>query len=156
STVIDWTKVKKNDPRFVNDPQVALFSQKQAKAEGVQQQQRQAFEGSAAAATPAGVGHATPEPAAEEDAKKPAKPAAHRMSYAELVGTQGGITALMLASRQGYLDIVESLVNAGADVNQVDPGDKTSPLVIAIINGRFDVAMYLLDHGANPNLAQAN
>src|SRR5262249_31700609 len=30
--------------------------------------------------------------------------------------------------------------------------DGTTPLVIAAINGQFDLAKYLLDHGANPNL----
>src|SRR5206468_35486 len=44
-------------------------------------------------------------------------------------------------------------VEMGANVNQVSPGDRTSPLVIATINGQFDVAKYLLDHGAESNLA---
>ena len=35
-------------------------------------------------------------------------------------------------------------------------GDKTSPLLIATLNGHFDLAKYLLDHGANPNLAADN
>ncbi len=87
-------------------------------------------------------------------AQKKAGP--HRISYAELVGTQGGLTALLFASRQGDLKTITALVDAGADVNEIDPGDKISPLLIAIINGRFDAAMYLLDHGANPNLAEAN
>jgi ankyrin repeat protein len=38
-------------------------------------------------------------------------------------------------------------------VNQVSPGDKTSPLLMASINGHFDIGMFLLDHGANPDLA---
>ena len=36
-----------------------------------------------------------------------------------------------------------ALVDAGADVNQVSAGDKTSPLLMAIINGHFDLAQYL-------------
>ncbi len=32
-------------------------------------------------------------------------------------------------------------------------GDKSTPLVIAVSNGHYDVAKYLVDHGANPNLA---
>jgi ankyrin repeat protein len=79
-----------------------------------------------------------------------------RMTYADLVGTQGGLTALMFASREGYLDTVKTLVEAGADVNEVDPGDESSPLMVAIINGRFDTAMYLLEHGADPNAAEVN
>jgi ankyrin repeat protein len=48
---------------------------------------------------------------------------------------------------------VEALVEGGADVNQTSPADRVSPLLIATINGQFDTAKYLLDHGANPNLA---
>src|SRR5262249_45124035 len=42
------------------------------------------------------------------------------------------------------------------DVNEVSKGDKTSPLLIATINGHFDLAKMLLEHGANPNLAAEN
>jgi uncharacterized protein len=76
--------------------------------------------------------------------------------YNELIGTQGGHTALMLAARSGYTDAVKTLVAAGADVNQNSVGDKTSPLLIAAINGHFDVAKWLLDQGANPNAASEN
>ena len=74
----------------------------------------------------------------------------------ELVSTQGGMTPLLLAARQGYTDSVQTLIRAGADVNQVSAGDKTSPLLIATLNGHFDLAKYLLDQGANPNLAEDN
>ena len=47
-------------------------------------------------------------------------------------------------------------VAAGADVNQVSAGDKTSPLLIAAINGHFDLAKWLLDQGADPNAAAEN
>jgi len=73
----------------------------------------------------------------------------------ELVGMEGGLTALMFAARQGAIEAVQALIDAGAQVNQVSPGDGTSPLLIAAINGRFDVAKYLLEHGADPNLASA-
>ena len=74
----------------------------------------------------------------------------------ELVAAHGGLTPLLFAVRQGYMDSVQALVNAGADVNQISAGDKTSPLLMAVINGQFDVATYLLDKGANPNLASEN
>ena len=70
-------------------------------------------------------------------------------SYSELVGTQGGLTPLLFAVRQGYADSVKALVAAGADVNTVSAGDKTSPLLMAIINGHFDLAQYLVDRGAD-------
>jgi ankyrin repeat protein len=73
--------------------------------------------------------------------------------YNELVGAQGGLTALLFAARQGAAETAKALVDGGADVNQVSPGDKTSPLLIATINGYFDLAMYLLDRGADPRLA---
>ena len=76
--------------------------------------------------------------------------------YNELIDKQGGHTALILASRGGYLDAAKTLVAAGADVNQISAGDKTSPLLIAAINGHFDLAKWLLEQGANPNAAASN
>ena len=74
----------------------------------------------------------------------------------ELVAAQGGLTPLLFAVRQGYTDSVHTLIAAGADINQVSGGDKTSPLLMAIINGHFDLAKELLDKGANPRLAAEN
>jgi ankyrin repeat protein len=74
----------------------------------------------------------------------------------ELVAAQGGLTPLLFAVRQGYTDSVHVLIAAGADINQVSGGDKTSPLLMAIINGHFDLAKELLDKGANPRLASEN
>jgi len=75
------------------------------------------------------------------------------LTYGQLVGSQGGMTALHLAARQGNVESVNTLLEAGADVNALSAGDKTSPLLIATINGRFDLGKVLLDHGADPNLA---
>lgn len=66
---------------------------------------------------------------------------------------KGGLTALLHAARQGHLDVVRALVDAGASVDQVSAGDATSPLLMAVINGQFDTAMYLIAKGANPNIA---
>jgi ankyrin repeat protein len=65
----------------------------------------------------------------------------------------GGMTALLYAARDGNLAAVEALVESGADVNQVSGGDGSSPINIAVANGHYTVGKYLLDHGANPNLA---
>jgi uncharacterized protein len=76
-------------------------------------------------------------------------------TFNELIGKQGGLTALHFAARQGALRTVQVLVESGGtavDINQVSPADGTSALLVATINGHFDVAKYLLDHGANPNL----
>jgi len=74
-------------------------------------------------------------------------------TYNELIGKQGGLSALHFAARQGALQTVKALVEAGAAVNQLSPADATSPLLIATINGHFDTAKALLDLGADPNLA---
>ena len=68
------------------------------------------------------------------------------------VGLTGGMTALLHAAREGHIEAAEALLDAGADIDQVG-GDGSSPLVIAIFNGRYDMAMKLLERGANPNLA---
>jgi ankyrin repeat protein len=76
--------------------------------------------------------------------------------YNELIGSQGGMTALHLAARGGHTDAVKTLVAGGADINQVNAGDKTSPLLIATINGHFDLAAWLLEQGADPNAPADN
>ena len=74
----------------------------------------------------------------------------------ELVYAQGGLAPIHLAARQGYMDTVQAIIKTGADVNQLTAGDKSSPLLIATINGHFDLARFLLDRGADPNLASEN
>jgi ankyrin repeat protein len=71
--------------------------------------------------------------------------------YNELIGSQGGLSALHFAARQGSVASAKALVDAGADVNQPSPGDKTTPLLFAIINGHFDLGLFLLERGANPD-----
>jgi ankyrin repeat protein len=72
--------------------------------------------------------------------------------YSASVGTQGGLTALLHAARQGHRDAAFALLDGGADINKVS-GDRTSPLLIATMNGHFDLALALLGRGADPNLA---
>jgi uncharacterized protein len=69
------------------------------------------------------------------------------------VTSQGGLTALLHAARQGYVDAARALLDGGAKVNQVGAGDGTSPLLMAVINGQFDLAMLLIERGADPNIA---
>jgi ankyrin repeat protein len=98
--------------------------------------------------------------AAADGRKAPAAPARDTIAgvtrayrYGELLGKQGGLTALHFAARQGAVRTVQTLVAAGADVNAASAADRTTPLVIAVINGQFDIAKDLLDHGADPRLA---
>ena len=75
------------------------------------------------------------------------------LGYNDLVGTQGGMTALHYAVRDGHRPVVAALLDAGADVNEPTGGDHSTPLVIASINGHYDLGMYLLERGADPNIA---
>ena len=63
----------------------------------------------------------------------------------------GGLTALLYATRSGCLRCTASLVKAGADVNKPNP-DGVTPLINALDNKRYDIAMFLLDKGANPHV----
>ena len=65
---------------------------------------------------------------------------------------QGGLTPLLHAVRQGYVESTAALLDGGADVDQVSAGDGTSPLLMATINGQYDVALLLIERGADPNI----
>src|SRR5712691_2478307 len=60
----------------------------------------------------------------------------------------GALSPLLYAARDGRLDIVQTLVAAKADVNQVDANGIT-PLIEAIANNHVNVARFLIDHGAD-------
>lgn len=77
-------------------------------------------------------------------------------TYAEQINGQGGLTALLFAARQGDLDAAKALVDAGANVNKISGGDNTSPMLMAVINGQFDIAAYLLSRGGDPTLPSEN
>lgn len=65
---------------------------------------------------------------------------------------KGGMTALLLAARQGALEGVRALVYAGADIDKPQM-DGITPLIMAIFNAHYDVAAALLDMGADPEKA---
>ena len=66
---------------------------------------------------------------------------------------QGGLTPLLHAVRQGYVQAAAALLDGGADIDQVSAGDGTSPLLMATINSQFDAALLLIERGADPNIA---
>ncbi|CAF0712636.1 unnamed protein product [Brachionus calyciflorus] len=72
---------------------------------------------------------------------------------------QSGISALMLASEQGFFECVRNLCEGSADV-ELAPSGKTAlsmnlsgqtPLFCAAKEGHLEIVKYLLDRGANPN-----
>ena len=67
------------------------------------------------------------------------------------VGGLGGLTALHHAARQGSVEAVKALLDGGADINDATVVDHTTPLLLATINGQFDVAKLLIERGANVN-----
>ena len=66
----------------------------------------------------------------------------------------GLLTPLMFAAREGDLESARLLVAAGADVNAVG-GDGKDALSLAIFDGSYDVASFLVDNHAKVNQADA-
>jgi ankyrin repeat protein len=80
-----------------------------------------------------------------------------------------GFTPLFFAVREGHIDVVRVLLEAGANVNETMKSTKedrpaptvntsyksvrngTSPLLLAVENGHFELAMALVEAGADPN-----
>jgi ankyrin repeat protein len=57
----------------------------------------------------------------------------------------GDMTALAWAARNGYVEVIGTLLQAGADPNLL------SPLVAAAKGGSTESVRLLLDHGARPS-----
>jgi ankyrin repeat protein len=89
----------------------------------------------------------------ERPAAAPAEQRERALSYEQLVGKQGGLGALHFAARDGRIEATKLLLDRGAAIDQPTAGDQSTPLVVATINGNFDLARMLLDRGADPNLA---
>jgi ankyrin repeat protein len=62
----------------------------------------------------------------------------------------GGFTPLMWAARDGNEALVHRLLGAGAEINATN-GDGSTPMMLAIVNDRFDMAATLLELGADAN-----
>lgn len=76
------------------------------------------------------------------------------------VSTAKGFTALMFAAREGRRDVVSRLLSAGVEVNSVmnprsrgnrAPRAGTSALQMAVESGHFELALFLVQKGADPN-----
>lgn len=66
----------------------------------------------------------------------------------------GELTALMYAAREGHLATAQALVQAGADLSRV-AGDGKDALNLALFNGNYALASFLIDSGSNVNQADA-
>ena len=72
---------------------------------------------------------------------------------------KSGFNAMMFAAREGRIDVVRRLLDAGVDVNAIMGKDKngrgprpgTSALMLAVESGHFELALYLVSRGADPN-----
>ena len=78
-------------------------------------------------------------------------PLGNRLFYAP---PPTGFTALLFAARGGHVEAVRVLLAAGANVDDT-LSDGQSALVVAVANANWELAGYLLDRGADPNLAGA-
>ena len=74
--------------------------------------------------------------------------------------TSKGFTALLFAARAGHRAVVETLLAAKGDANDAivskksgkrEPKDGTSALLLALENGHFELAIRLVEAGADPN-----
>ncbi len=134
------------NPNWLPSPQQVQAAVKASREVEVQAATKAALEGAAAAA-------------AAEEARLAAQGGRglddDNPAYNEQLGVQGGHTALLLAVREGQTACVDALLDGGADINQVSRGDQTSPMLMASINGHYDLVLRLLQRGGNPNLASA-
>jgi ankyrin len=83
-----------------------------------------------------------------------ATPVAARPNQSVEENASGLLTPLMFAAREGDLESARMLVAAGADIN-VRGGDGKDALGLAVFNGGYDVASFLIDNKANVNQADA-
>jgi ankyrin repeat protein len=65
--------------------------------------------------------------------------------------SEGGITPLFLAARQGALESAQALIDAGADLNAKEPQYGFTPLQTAIFNGHYDLAARFIEKNADVN-----
>lgn len=64
---------------------------------------------------------------------------------------RGGLTPLLFAAREGCIDCLDALLDAGADIDLDDP-DGTTALIMALLNRHWDTAQFLIEAGADVNL----
>jgi ankyrin repeat protein len=102
---------------------------------------------------PPGSGNRSSNPAGYLSTEKVETPKGPEvLSSIQQIGKQGGFTALHFAARDGNIESARLLIKGGADVNKTTIGDQSSPLLVAVINGNYDLAKELLEADADPNI----
>jgi len=81
-------------------------------------------------------------------------PVANRTDPKSEEFASGWLTPLMLAAREGDVELVRLLLNARADID-AGAGDGKTALALAIFNGNYEVAAHLVDNKADVNQADA-
>jgi ankyrin repeat protein len=66
----------------------------------------------------------------------------------------GAMSALLFAAREGNMEMARILLDAKAGID-LPSANGSPPLVVAITNNHIQLAMFLLERGANPNLADS-
>ena len=74
----------------------------------------------------------------------------NNVSY-DTITDNNGMNALMWASKNGHINVVQQLIRVGADPNLGDNNAETA-LMYAILSDNKDLIKYLLDSGADINL----
>lgn len=74
----------------------------------------------------------------------------HSKIFDQFASPSKQTTALMIASHEGYLKVVEALLKAGFDANASND-NSTTALMTAALEGHVDIVNTLLDYGADPN-----
>ena len=85
----------------------------------------------------------------EDDA--PADPATVLAANAN---AKGGVTALMVATRERATDTIKALLDNGANIN-LQAGNGATALIVALQNGDAPTARLLIERGADVNIATA-
>jgi ankyrin repeat protein len=65
---------------------------------------------------------------------------------------RGGLPALSFAAREGDIESARVMLDGGVDINYGDV-DNTTSLIVAIMNKQYSFAKFLIDRGADVNVA---
>jgi uncharacterized protein len=125
---------------------VTAFGNQQGATQAQAQQQQPPQPGNAA-----GQPQQAGQPAGQQPAAQAAQQDDDDFIFAGLVGTGGGgLTALVLAAREGDMESARLLLAAGADINQATEYG-WSPLLTAANNRQYRLAQFLIERGADVN-----